>query len=74
MAKKSTWQPTEEELAALDARHERRNQLCRRLCDLMGWQQKTGHIWGHLRKVALAEAAVIGLDKLEEIIRRLEGA
>jgi hypothetical protein len=38
----------------------------------MGWPYKTGPVWTGLRKVAMAEAIVIGLDKLQEIIDELE--
>jgi hypothetical protein len=49
-----------------------REQLVRRVCVVMGWEYHTSPVWAGLRKVALAEAVAIGLDKLEEIIIRLE--
>jgi hypothetical protein len=61
-----------DEIEAGDRRHERREQLVRRLCEIMGWPYKTGHVYAGIRKVALAEAVAVGLDKLEEIVRRLE--
>lgn len=48
--------------------------LCRELCSLMGWKTGTVHKYTAIRKFALDEAVVIGLDKLEEIVRRLEAA
>jgi Multiubiquitin len=68
----------ERELAAensdeeFDANAERRDRLVRRACTLMGWKYRTGPVWGGIRKFALAEAVVISLEKLEEILDRLE--
>ncbi len=55
-------------------KHERRQKLSRKLCKLMGWEFKNCHVYAALRKAAMAEAVVIGMDKLEEIIKRLEKA
>jgi hypothetical protein len=55
----------------VDANHKRREKLTRHLCAIMGWEYKTGPVYAGLRKAALAEAVVVGLDKLEEIITRL---
>lgn len=57
-----------------DANHERREALTSRACVLMGWDQKTWPIWGHLRKVAMAQAVVVGLDKFEELLNALDAA
>lgn len=50
----------------------RREVLVRRMCAVMGWEYKTCHVYTGIRKVAQAEAVPVGLDKLEEILRRLE--
>ncbi len=54
------------------ANHRRQTALGKRLCKLMGWTYKTCPVWTGLRKVALGEAVVIGLDKLELILEQLE--
>lgn len=51
---------------------ERRDEVSRRLCELMGWPYGTGLVWLGLRKIALAEATAVSVDKLEEIVKRLE--
>jgi hypothetical protein len=38
----------------------------------MNWPYHTSPVWGALRKIAMAEAVAISLDKLEEILNRLE--
>lgn len=59
-------------LMTRDAIRKRNLSLCRQLCKLMGWPQKTVHKYTAIRKFAMDEAVVVGLDKLEEIVRRLE--
>jgi hypothetical protein len=53
-------------------RHERRERLCRRACELMGWEYKVHPAYAGIRKVANGEAVAISLEKLEEVIKRLE--
>jgi hypothetical protein len=55
----------------LDELAERREQLIRRMCEVMCWEYSTSPVWSGLRKVALAEAVPVGLDKLEHVIDRL---
>lgn len=52
----------------------RREAVIRRMCRIMGWDYHTSLVWAGLRKVALAEAVPVGLDKLEAIAERLEEA
>lgn len=56
----------------IEASAERRDALAKRLCAVMGWECTTAPLWAGIRKVAVAEAAAVGLDQLEEIIVRLE--
>ncbi len=49
----------------------RREMLTWQLCQAMGWEYKTCPVWTGLRKAALAEAVVIGVEKLQEILVRL---
>ncbi len=58
--------------AELDAAHARREALVRRMCAVMGWPYSTAPVFAGIRKVALAQAVPVGLDKLEEILKRLE--
>lgn len=74
MPRTSSRSMTDEEAAEADRNVARREALVQRLCAVMGWEYKTGNIWTGLRKAAKAEATVIGLDKLEEILARLEAA
>jgi hypothetical protein len=60
--------------AALDARCQKREAVVRRVCAVMGWDYHQSPVWTGLRKVALAEAVPVGLDKLEEIMDRLDEA
>lgn len=55
-----------------DRNCERRERLVREICSLMGWPYRQSPIFTGLRKVALGEATVIGLDKLAEVIERLK--
>ena len=55
-----------------DANVERREQLVARMCAVMGWEYKKAPVWTALRKVAVAEAVAISLDKLEEVLTKLE--
>jgi hypothetical protein len=57
----------------MDATHARREALARRLCAAMGWEYKTGPAFAGIRAVALGKAVALGVDKLEEILKRLEG-
>jgi hypothetical protein len=59
--------------AEFNRNRKRREKLVRRICKAMGWEYKTAHVWTGIRKVALAEAVPVGLDKLEAIVERLEG-
>lgn len=61
---------TDEEM---DRRTERREQVIRRVNELMGWEYSSCLGWGAIRKVASAEAVAVSIDKLEQIIARLEG-
>lgn len=63
---------TDKEEAELDRNVARREALVQRLCAVMGWEYATAVIWAGLRKVAEAEATVIGLNRLEEIVARLD--
>jgi len=56
-----------------DQNCERREALVRQIGAIMGWDYHQSPIYAGLRKVAIADATVIGLDKLEQIIGRLEG-
>ena len=56
-----------------DDKHKIREQLIRRACVLMGWDYHTSPVWTALRKVALAEAVPISLEKLNEMLDRIEG-
>lgn len=56
-----------------DANADRREELVSRMCAAMGWEYSKHPVWTALRKVAVAEAVAISLDKLEEVINRLEG-
>lgn len=56
----------------MDARCERREKLVHRMCEIMGWPYQQGPIWAGLRKIAMAEAVPISLEKLAEVIARLE--
>jgi hypothetical protein len=72
---KHTKQPrelTQAEQDECDANARRREELTRRLCNLMNWEYKTCHVYTAIRKAAKAEAVIVGLDKLEEIIARLD--
>ena len=60
--------------AVMDERHKRRESLVRHVCDVMGWDYSQSPVWTGLRKVALAEAIPVGLDKLQEIINKLHEA
>ena len=55
-----------------NAAHERREAVVRRIVGLMGWDYHTSPVWGGLRKVALAEAVVLGVDKAEAIAAEIE--
>lgn len=55
-----------------EARHLRRDELVRQMCEVMGWEHSSSHIWTAIRKVAKAEAVAISLDKLEEVLDRLK--
>lgn len=52
----------------------RRDELIRRVRAVMGWPDTTKPIYTVIRAVAKGEAVAVGLDKLEEIVRRLEAA
>src|ERR1700722_4713009 len=62
----------DEEFGDFDAAVVRRESLIRRACKIMGWEYHTSPVWTGLRKIALCEAVPISLDKLEEILNRLE--
>lgn len=62
------------DLVGDDDRAVLREQLIRRACKAMGWEYKTSPVWTGLRKVALAEAVPIGLDRLEEMLCLLESS
>jgi hypothetical protein len=64
---------SDDDLAAFDARCERRESLIRRMVAVMGWEYHTSPVLTGMRKAALSEAVVVGLDKLEAILERLEG-
>ncbi len=51
---------------------ERREAVTKRLCAVMGWEYGKKPIWAGLRKIALAEATAVGIDRLEEIVTALE--
>lgn len=55
-----------------DERHERREAIVKRLCGIMGWKYEQGLVWAGLRKVAIAEAVAVSVEKLEEIADRLD--
>ena len=55
-----------------DERDDRRDVAVRRMCRIMGWQYERDLVWAALRKVAMAEAIAVSLDKLVEIMDRLE--
>lgn len=61
-----------DEFTLEDAAHEFREALVKRVAAVMGWPYKTSPVWAGLRKVAMAEGVVVGVDKLEEIVVRLE--
>lgn len=65
-------QASETPLDEYKAARDRRQALAQRLCEAMGWEFKTGNIYIGIRKVALAEAVPVGLDKLEAVVNRLE--
>lgn len=55
--------------------HRKRKEiLIRRLGKVMGWKFQTSPVLTVLRKVLTGEAVAIGLDKLEEVIKSLEGS
>ena len=58
--------------AEVDANHARLEQLVRRIGSLMGWEYSTTLKYTCIRKIAVGEAAVIGLDKLEAICTEIE--
>ena len=58
--------------AEMDARCHRREELVRRTCKVMGWEYKTSPVFAGIRKIALGEAVAVSLNKLEEILKRLE--
>jgi hypothetical protein len=50
----------------------RNEKLIRRACKVMGWTYHRTHVYSIMRKVGLQEAVAISLDKLEEMLNRLE--
>lgn len=61
-------EPTDEE------RHKRRESAVRRACELMGWEYKTYPAYTGIRRVALAEAVAISLEKLDELLDAIAAA
>ena len=55
-----------------DKSHERREALVRRACAVMGWDYHTSPAFGAIRKVAMADAVAVGLDKLAAMLDEIE--
>jgi len=58
----------------MDAQHRRREKVVRRACRVMGWEYKTCPVFTGIRKVAIGQAVPVGLEKLEAMLDRIEGA
>ena len=58
--------------AALDANARRREEVIRRACRVMNWEYTSAPVWAALRKVAVAEAVAVSVEKLTEMLDRLE--
>lgn len=56
----------------MDHWHKRREAVISRACTIMGWDYKTSPVFTGLRKVAMAEAVAISLEKLGELLDRIE--
>lgn len=60
---------TDQEMKAI---HERREVLVRRACLVMCWDYHTSPAFTGIRKVAMADAVAVGLDKLAAMLDEIE--
>lgn len=54
-----------------DQRHEAREAVVRRACEVMGWDYHTSPVWGGLRQVALGNTVAVSVEKLHELLDRI---
>lgn len=57
-----------------DARHKAREEAVRRACAVMGWDYHQSPVWTALRKVAMADAVAISVEKLNQLVDAIHEA
>lgn len=57
-----------------DARHKAREDAVRRACEVMGWDYHQSPVWAGLRKVAMADAVAISVEKLNQLVDAIHEA
>lgn len=57
-----------------DARHKSREEAVRRACEVMGWDYRQAPVWAGLRKVAMADAVAISVEKLNLLVDAIHEA
>lgn len=59
------------EIEAGNRRHEAREAVVRRACEIMGWTYKTSPSYAGIRQVALGNAVAVSVEKLHELLDRI---
>jgi hypothetical protein len=58
----------------MDDRHKAREEAVRRACEVMGWDYHQIPVWAGLRKVAMADAVAISVEKLNQLVDAIHEA